>query len=207
MYMVKSLANFCSACCALGVYSVSAAQDSRADGLTFDSQSFAIDRTTNLVRITKPRITQGGATIEADEALATGIDFDEQGEWQFKGHVRIEVDGAVLEADSALFAFDKDQPVHGDLVGRPATVEDRSAKRKEPVRGSANNLHYDYVEHTLHMSGNITLNKGQNTIRGCDLTYDFDDERFTAGDSADCSEPLRVIIQRQETAGGTNPAP
>jgi lipopolysaccharide transport protein LptA len=201
--MDKSFLRLCVGALALSTCSALTAQNA-PDDLVFDSQSLELDAKSNLFHLTKPRITVGDTRIEADEAVATDIDFDAESEWQFKGHVRIEVDGAVLQADSAVFAFNGEHLTHGDLHGSPASVDDRSPKRKEPVRGSASNLRYDYAERSLQMSGNISLNKGQNVIRGCDLTYDFDDERLTSGGSSDCGEPLRVTIQRQETANGAD---
>ena len=44
--------------------------------------------------------------IEADKAVATSEDFEQSSEWRFTGHVRITVDTAVLEADTAVFTFD-----------------------------------------------------------------------------------------------------
>ena len=60
---------------------------------------------TNMMRAQAPRITQGDLTIVADDALATGVEFDEAGECRLTGNVRMEVETAVMEADSAVFTF------------------------------------------------------------------------------------------------------
>ena len=62
-----------------------------ADGLTFNRQ-------TNLFEARRPRIVQGTIRIEADESVGSGVDFERASEWRFKGHVKITVDKAVLEA-------------------------------------------------------------------------------------------------------------
>ena len=167
-----------------------------------------IDRKTNLFHLDAPRITHCDMTIEADEALATGVDFNERSEWRFTGHVRINVDSALLEASSAVFTFDADQLAHGELEGSPASLTDHSVEHKEPVRGGANKLVYDYASHTLRLSGRPWINKGNKEIRGCDLIYDFNDERVTSG-SSDCGEPfrIRVLSQTDEAPNRADPAP
>ena len=167
-----------------------------------------IDRKTNLFHLREPRITQGAMTIQADEALATGVDFNEHSEWRFTGHVRINVDSALLEADRAIFTFDADRLARGELDGRPATLTDHNATHKEPVRGGANKLVYDYAAHTLRLSEHAWINKGQTEIQGCDLIYDFNDERVTSG-SSDCGEAfrIRILSQADEAPNRADSAP
>jgi lipopolysaccharide transport protein LptA len=179
--------------------SVLAAQDEAPETrtLVLDSDSLTIDRKSNLIHLRGPRITQEDMSIRADEALATSLDFEEQSEWQFSGNVRIEVDAAVLEADSAVFAFADDRLSRAELRGNPASITDMSTERREPVRGSANRLFYDYVERTLRLTDNVWLYKGRNEIQGCDLIYDFKDEGLTSG-SSDCGVRVRVLPAPEE---------
>ncbi len=187
---------------------VRAADEAPAKDLLLDSASMTIDRKTNLFHLRGPRITQGNMTIQADEASTTGVDFNERSEWRFTGHVRINVDSALLEADSAVFTFDADRLARGELDGHPAALTDHSTAHKEPVRGGANKLIYDSGAHTLRMSGHAWINKGQAEIQSCDLIYDFNDERVTSG-SSDCGEPFRVRIlpQSDEAPKHDDPAP
>jgi lipopolysaccharide transport protein LptA len=141
--------------------------------------------------------------IEADEALATGTEFDRKSEWRFTGNVRIYVDTAVIEAHSAVFTFDQEQLSRGELEGAPASFSDSDPARQSPVRGGANKLTYDYVARTLRMSENAWVNKDQYEIQGCDLIYDFADERVTSG-SADCGELFRIRVLPQSGAATTD---
>jgi lipopolysaccharide transport protein LptA len=197
------------------IIALAAAQAAHAAGdsgctkdLVLDSSSMTIDRKTNLFRLGAPRITRCNMTIEADEALATGVDFNERSEWRFTGHVRINVDSALLQADSAVFTFDADRLARGELQGN-ASLTDRSAEHKEPVQGGASKLIYDYVAQTLRLTDHAWINKGNKEIQGCDLIYDFNDERVTSG-SADCGESgfrIRVLQQAEETPNRADPAP
>jgi lipopolysaccharide transport protein LptA len=166
-------------------------QASKSLPIALDAETSSFDGQSNRVNFTGLRITQGDLSIEADEAVASGLDF-EASEWRFTGRVRIVVDGATLEADSAVFAFKDHALATAELIGQPATFADQNPDRSEPARGTANKLNYDYANRTLRMSDQAWLNKGPNEIRGCDLIYDFDDERVTSG-SSNCG-PFRITV-------------
>jgi lipopolysaccharide transport protein LptA len=184
-----------------------AAQNSgEPEELLLDSAWLTLDRNTNLIQLGSPRISQGGLAIEADEAFATGIEFDQKSEWRFIGHVRITVDTAVIEADSAVFTFDQERLSRGELEGAPATFADVDPARAKPIRGGANKLSYDYLARTLRMSDNAWIHKDQYEIQGCDLIYDFADERVTSG-SADCAELFRIRVLSNQDAQAPAAAP
>jgi len=184
-----------------------AAQDSgKPEELLFESASLTLDRSTNLIQALNPRISQGGLAIEADEGFATGIEFDQKSEWRFMGHVRITVDTAIIEADSAVFAFEQEKLSRGELEGAPATFADAGSARAKPIQGGANKLSYDYVARTLRMSGDAWIHKDQYEIKGCDLIYDFADERVTSG-SADCAELFRIRVLSNQNAQAPAAAP
>ena len=189
----------------LAGYSVAAAQDdAKSLPISLDADSSSFDRKTNLVHFSGLVISQGELRIEADEAVATGLDF-EQSEWRFTGRVRIVVDSAVLESDSAVFTFAAHQLATAQLEGTPASFRDLSADREEPAHGSANKLSYDYAERILRMSESAWVTKGPNEIRGCDLIYDFNEERVTSG-SSDCGEPFRITILPRPDDAATDSA-
>ncbi len=199
--MASSLHKFWICALGAGVCSTLAAQSANApQELVFDSQSLTLDRKTNLIQLQGPRITQGDLHIEADQALATGLDFQQSSEWQFMGNVRIAVGSARIEADSAVFTFDEERLARGELVGTPAAFTDTDSSGGKPISGGANKLTYDYVGRTLRLSENAWVNKDQYEIHGCDLIYDFADERVSSG-SADCGGELfrvRVVPQSED---------
>jgi len=174
--------------------------------LRFSSESFSFDNQSSLVRIRAPRITQGDLRVEADEAVATGLDFDARSEWRFSGHVRITVDSAVMQADSAVFTFEDGQLSRGELAGNPATFNDPNADGQFPISGSAGALAYDYVARTLRLTGNAWLRRDRTEVTGCDLIYDFGAERFRSG-SADCGEAysFRVLPRANDSATAAPP--
>lgn len=194
----------CVSALALGSWlTTAAAQPGSEDPeeLLLASESFSFDSQSNLVRIRGPRIIQGSLKIEADEAVATGINFDERSEWRFSGNVRITVESAVIQADTAVFTFDNERLARGELTGSPATFNDPNADGQFPISGSAGKLTYDYVARTLRLSENAWLRRDRTELTGCDLIYDFASEGFRSG-SPDCGETysFRVLPRPADPA-------
>jgi lipopolysaccharide transport protein LptA len=180
------------------VCSALAAQEGgRSEDLVLDADGLTFNRQTNLFEARRPRIVQGTIRIEADESVGSGVDFERASEWRFKGHVKITVDKAVLEADSAVFTFDNKQLARAELEGDPASFSDREPTQQKPVKGGARKLTYNHMARTLRMSDNAWINKDQYEVQGCDLIYDFKEERVTSG-STDCGDQLfRIRVPKK----------
>jgi lipopolysaccharide transport protein LptA len=206
--MASSLPNSVLGLLAAAASSMLAAQtnDAPREDLLFDSDSLTLDRRTNLIELQGPSITQGDMHIEADRALATGTEFEQSSEWRFIGHVKITVDTVTIEADTAVFTFENEQLARGELEGQPASFRDSDPEREKPVRGGANKLEYDYVARTLRMSEDAWINKDQYEIQGCDIIYDFNDERVTSG-SSDCGAFRIRVVQQPDVEGRAAEAP
>lgn len=205
--MANLFAKFC-VCVSLGtaVCTVLAAQErARSDELVFDADAGTFNRQTNLFEARRPRIVQGNMRVEADES--SGVNVEQKSEWRFKGHVKITVDTAVLEADSATFMFDGKQLTSADLEGSPASFTDLESTQKKPVRGEARKLAYDHVARTLRMSSGASFKKEQIQIQGCDLIYDFKQERVTSG-ATDCgAEGFRILVPQKPKPQAPTAAP
>ncbi|HEX6996697.1 MAG TPA: LptA/OstA family protein [Gammaproteobacteria bacterium] len=208
--MLTSLPRLAALAAAFVVCSVPAAQEGDAlapnDSSPFDSleaDSFSLDRQSELVVFEGLRARHGRLSLQADRAVATGVDLDSR--WELTGNVRIAVDTALLEADSATFKFDDRELVLAELHGDPAAFTDSSPERDEEARGGASSLSYDYREQTLRLAGNAWLSIGQNEIRGCDLMYDFQRGRVTSGSSA-CSERFSITIVPPAEDAASDPA-
>lgn len=197
---------------ALAMSAAVAAQGSAGcDAIDVASESFSLDgnNNNNLTHFVRPTIKQCNLKIEADDAFSTGVDFDVHAEWRFTGHVRIAAEGKSMEADSAVFVFDKNQLSRAELVGTPASfVASRAEPGKEPVRGSANKIFLDYVAQTLRMSEGVVITKDRYRAQGCDVIYDFKNEGMRSGD-VDCgADGFKIrVVNPQPQANTTPPAP
>ena len=160
--------------------------------ISLDADSSSFSRETETMIFRGLQITQGNMGIEADEALATGLDF-EKSEWSFSGNVNITIDSATISSDSAEVRFLGHKLLIAELRGTPATFEDENVTGENPIRGGAIFLYYDNVGRTLRMSNGAWLSEGTTQFRGCDLIYDLDEGRITSG-SSDCGEDLQIIF-------------
>lgn len=160
--------------------------------ISLDAESSTLDRATNSVSFKRLHIQQGSLSIRADDASASGLDF-ERSEWTFRGNVVVHIDDAVLSATSAELVFTGHALEFARLRGEPATLEAMDVARATPIRGGAEELRYDRAEGTLRLSGTAWISEGQNEMRGCDLVYDVGAQRVTVGTS-DCGEPVRITI-------------
>jgi lipopolysaccharide transport protein LptA len=203
----SALSNLCLCGFVLAFALASGAQQAGGDAqeLVLESGPLAFDGQTNLFRIKAPRIRQGDLYIAADDAVATGVEFDAGSEWRFTGNVRIEAGAAVMNADSAVFTFEKERLARGELSGAPASFTHLDPERQKPLSGTANHMSYDSVARTMRMTGNVLLQRDQIEVQGCDIIYNLTTEGFSSGDS-DCENPFRLRRVVPGSGQQTDPA-
>ena len=192
--MVNSILKFGSFSVALLLLSsfTLGAEEGETLPILLDAESSSFDQKTQTVVFQGLQITQGDMAIRADEAVASGLDF-QRSEWRFNGNVNISVGSVNILASSAELVFEDHILVVADLRGNPAEFEDLSESREQPIRGSANLLSYHSDDNTLRMTEGARLSEGSNNITGCDLIYDLEEEKLTSGTS-ECGTPLVITI-------------
>ena len=205
--MVNSIPKLCHAIVALLLlpWLTIAAEDDDLLPIVLDAESSSFDQKNDTVVFRGLQITQGELGIRADEAVASALDF-ERSEWGFSGNVRITVESAKLEADTALLVFKDHALLTAELTGRPARFEDLSPTRRQPISGSANRLIFDNVERVLHLSEGARLSEGSNEMTGCDLIYDLEQQQITSG-SSECGEQVVITIVPPSGDAETESAP
>jgi lipopolysaccharide transport protein LptA len=179
------------------------AQNDEVEELVLVSETLSFDGQAKLFELHAPQITQGDLRIEADDALATGIDFEAQSEWRFTGNVRITIETTELEAASAVFTFKQKRLSSGELEGTPVSFRDIDEARQTTVSGEARKMSYDNVARTLRLTDTARMQKDNVEFQGCDLIYDFAAERVTSG-SADCADRFRVRVLREQQPSATD---
>lgn len=160
--------------------------------VSLDAEWSSFDRQANTMMFRGLRIAQGDFMIEADEAVASDLDFD-RSEWEFSGNVRIGLDTAVIESSRAEVVFETHDLLVLELQGDPAEFRDQNPDRGDPITGGAEVLRYESAERTLRMTGGAWLSEGPNEFTGCDLIYDIDEKKITSG-SSECGEPVVITI-------------
>ena len=140
-----------------------AAEDGDLLPIVLDAESSSFDQKNDTVVFRGLQITQGELGIRADQAVASALDF-ERSEWSFSGNVRITVEFANIEADTALLVFEDHALLTAELTGQPARFEDLSPTRRQPISGSANRLTFDNVDKVLRLSEGARLSEGSNEM-------------------------------------------
>ena len=177
-----------------------AAQDD-PQPISLDAESSLFDRQTNRVEFRRLTIAQGDMSISADEAVASGLDFEE-GEWRLTGNVTLTLESARIMADSAVMTFVDNELQTAELIGDPATLEDLGDPDEDPeadpISGGAARLVYDNAAQVMRMLDGAWFASGQNEFRGCDLIYDLEQEQLSSG-SSECGENVVItIVPRDE---------
>jgi lipopolysaccharide transport protein LptA len=205
--MARFFASTLRACAAaLAVVLAAGAQNNAGDELQFTSGPLVLDGPTNMMRAQQPRITQGNLRIAADDVLATGFEFEQAGEFRLTGNVRVDVDTASMEANSAVFTYANGRVSRGELEGTPVSFSAVDAATQRKVTGHAGKMSYDNVARTLRMTGDASVQLETREVLGCDLIYDFRAERVTSG-SADCEGGFRVRVRRDSEERAPAPVP
>ena len=148
------------------------------------------------------RISQGGLAIEADEGVATGLDFKDSS-WLFTGHVRITVVDGSLQSDEARISFVANLVANVDVSGTPARFEQ---KREHSVaRGRATHITYQPGPGTVRLVDDAWLSDGSNDISGQTLVYSIREQRVVASPDDQGSGRIRITINPKKPEPKINP--
>ena len=166
--------------------------------------SLSLDAQANRHVFRGVRVSCEDVDIAADEATASEV-LPQEGEWQFRGSIRIQVGSAVMTADTATFAFADNRLVSGALVGSPVTLEDLIPEENTVVRATAGRISYDNVARTARMEDGASLVLGTSEMSGCgDIIYDLD--RGLVDSVSNCGEPFVItILPRSDDSAAEEP--
>src|ERR1700688_4299023 len=182
---------------ALFVFALPASQAIAAhveqQAISLDAQSSELDYKNNNLIFRKVRITQGNMSVAADQAQATGLDF-ENSHWVFRGNVNITMDQGQLTSEEAEITFAKKLLSKAIVNGKPASFEQRIAKTGKLAQGRADTIDYDVAKGVVHFSKNAWLSDGQNEIRGESLKYNVLAQNIVAESAEQGSQRVHIII-------------
>lgn len=161
--------------------------------INLEAASSDFDYKNNSLLFRRVRITQGGLEVTAQEARATGLEF-ENSEWSLQGDVKITVPGGLLQSNEARVQFRNNEIVRASIKGSPAQFEQRLKDRNQLARGRAAGIDYNVKESTVHLTGDAWLSDGQNEIQGNTLVYDIGRERVQANPNEKDPGGVRITI-------------
>lgn len=163
--------------------------------ITVDARSSDFDYKQGTLVFKGVRIAQGALAVEADQATATGLEFEDS-RWTFQGNVRITTEDGSMQANEARVQFAKNQISNALVTGGPASFQQ---KRADGIaRGRANRIEYDFGKGTVRLGEGAWLSDGKNEITGRTLVYSMRDRRVLATASEQNSERVRITINPQQ---------
>jgi lipopolysaccharide transport protein LptA len=161
--------------------------------ISLDAASSDFDYKNNTLRFRQVRIVQGTVQVEAEEATATGLNF-ENSRWEFRGNVRIHVEGGSLTSNEAEVTFVNNQIAKALITGTPATFEQKLKDTADIAKGRAGRIEYDFTAGSVQLVEDAYLTDGRNDIHGQTLVYSIRDQRVLAEASAQGQERVRITI-------------
>ena len=161
--------------------------------INVDAESSDFDYAKNTLLFRKVRVSQGATSVEAEEATATGLNF-ENSRWVFHSKVKILVEGGALSSDEAAVTFADNQIARAVITGSPAQFEQKLENSEDIAHGSAASIEYDFTAQTIRMLQDAYLTDGHNDIRGQTLVYSIRDQRVLANASDQGDERVRITI-------------
>src|SRR5882672_466292 len=168
--------------------------------INVDAQSSDFDYAKNTLLFRKVKVSQGNTSVEADEATATGLNF-ENSKWEFRTNVRILIEGGSLKSDQASVTFTDNQISRALITGSPAEFEQKLENSEDIAHGRAGSIEYDFTSETIRMLQDAYLTDGHNDIRGQTLVYSIRDQRVLANASDQSDERVRITINPRNVQG------
>lgn len=163
--------------------------------IDLDADSSEFDRKNNRLVFHGLQIRQGPLRIDADEATATRLDFEDT-RWEFTGNVRIENTGSTAWADRADILFREHRIRSAEMTGQPVRFEQVSVATEDgavtTTKGRANAMEYDVDSGIVSMVQDAWLSDGSNEVTGDRISYDLVREIIIA--DADESGQIRMKI-------------
>jgi lipopolysaccharide transport protein LptA len=164
--------------------------------IDLQAASSDFDYKNNSLLFKRVKITQGPMQVMAQEASATGLNFDNS-EWKLTGDVQILVPDGKLESSSAQVTFRNNDIARAVIKGSPASFEQQLKDKGQLARGKADTIEYDVQASTVHLTGNAWLTDGQNEIRGNTLIYDIGKQRVVANPNEKDPGGVHITINPQ----------
>lgn len=147
--------------------------------ISLDADSTDYDGKKSMLRFKGLRLSQGNIGIEADEGLASKLDFEDS-VWKFTGSVIIDVENGHIECDSADLKFLNHQLTLAVVEGSPATFELTRQGSDKPTYAEAGKLKYNLESGIIEFSEEATITENGNQISANFLAYDIKEQRVNA---------------------------
>ena len=173
--------------------------------IVVESDGAEVDARTKQMVLPRVRISQQGYVIQADEARASGLSFDDS-QWTFTGKVNITTPDGHSTADRAVVNFLQNRITELHVTGQPATFEQRDVAKQLLAEGRAGQIDYDLQKSTVRLSEQAWIKYGQNEFKGNSVVYDINSKRVLASREEQQGERVRITITPNAKTATVPPA-
>ena len=159
-------------CAAPGVQA--AERDARQQPIDFKSDGgYEVDFRSGKTIMHNVSVSQGGVSITAERAEATGLDFKDA-RWVFSGNVRIEAEQrGSMRSDRAEVEFSNNRIAKATINGSPAEFEQKRTASNQMARGRAGEIVYDVGAGTVRFAENAWLTYGEREMSAPLFVYNI----------------------------------
>jgi lipopolysaccharide transport protein LptA len=185
---------------------VAADKAARNAPVQVDAASSSVDYRTSTVVFKDVVITQGSVRVSAEQARATGLEF-QKSTWTFNGNVKIAVEGGGLRSNEATVYFLDNRVSRATIVGAPAEFEQARSGSSDMARGRAGNIEYDLDSGAVRLRGDAWLTDGRNEISGQELVYDLRAQRVQSESRPGAQDRVRITIRPKDAVEPGAPTP
>jgi len=175
--------------------------------ISWDAASVDGDFKTHMMHLKDVVIKYGTMTVRADQADATGTDF-QNSHWTFAGNVRINAEPrGNLRSDEAVVEFRDNHLVKATATGKPAEFDQKRADSDQIAHGHADEIVYEVNDGTVRLSNDAWLSDGQNEISGPVLVYNLHEEHVQATTAPGTGQRVHITISPPKNSTTTKPPP
>ncbi|MGI9330296.1 MAG: lipopolysaccharide transport periplasmic protein LptA [Gammaproteobacteria bacterium] len=172
----------------------------RSAPISLDAASSEFDRRNDRLSFTDLTIRQGDVAIDADQAIATRLDFDDS-VWMFTGNVVIQSANTRAWSDAAQVRFVNHRLQSARLTGQLAKFEQEQEGKEELTQGRARIMEYDLETNMIRMTDDAWVSDGANEVSGPRIAYDLTREFIIA--DGDEQGQVRMKIQPSADQDGS----
>jgi len=159
--------------------------------ISLDADSTNYDGKNSMLMFEGLRLTQGNIGVQADQGMASKLDFEDS-VWQFAGNVVIDTDVGHIECDTADLKFSGHQLQLATLMGKPASFRVRRPGSDADTYAEAGRLDYDFRAGVIEFSGNAVITEDGNQISSNYLVYNIAEQRIAAQAAASGDERVKI---------------
>jgi lipopolysaccharide export system protein LptA len=175
-------------------------QNKCTEDIDLKAESVLADYKANTTKLQNVVISQCDIRVEARQASATGLNFDNT-RWTFDGDVRIDVENrGSLRSKQAVVEFQNNQISKATITGTPAEFEQRQVQSDLMARGHAGEIVYDVGPGTVRLANDAWLKYGTTEMKGSSLVYNIREEHVEGKARPGDNERVHIRISPKQKA-------